>query len=115
MDVDALMDTAIKAVEAIFGRPVAYTSASGTVNITVNITADFQEAYEAQDAGGTVDVAATMPALDCRAKSLQDAGIAPRADDSVTFDVRGETRTYRVAFVTRPAPGSVVLMLGQQS
>ena len=56
-----------------------------------------------------------MPALDVRASALEDLGLIPRTGGRVSFDVRGVSRTYRVTNVLRPAPGSVVLVLGEQS
>lgn len=113
MDVDALMDVANQAVEAVFGREVTYTPAGGGATSTFD--ADFQERYEMTDAGGTVDATGTMPALDVRASALEDLGLIPRTGDRVSFDVRDVSRTYRVTNVLRPAPGSVVLVLGEQS
>lgn len=111
MDVSALMDLANYAVEHLLGVEVSYVPLEGSAQ---TFDADFQEHYEALDADMTVDVSGRMSALDVRASALEDLGLRPAPKDTVSFAVRGEARTYRVADVRRPAPGSVVLILGER-
>lgn len=114
MDVDEIMDVANQAVEDIFGREVVYTPAAGGSASTFR--ADFQERYELLDADGmTVGHSGRVSALDVRATALDALELVPRQGDRVSFSVRDETRTYRIADVRTPAPGSVLLVLGDRT
>lgn len=108
--VHTLMDMANIAVEDIFGVDVAYL-ADGE---SVSFRADFQENYERLDADMTVDVSGRVSALDVRASALEDLAVRPTPGASVSFEVRDEARSYRVTDVRRPAPGSVLLILGER-
>ena len=62
-----------------------------------------------------MDASERLSALDFRRSLLQQFGITPEQGDSVTLDVGGVTSTYRVGDVRKPAPGSVLLILGERS
>lgn len=116
-DVDALMDLPNLAVEGTFGRLVAYTPKGGSVVVDPDdeLQGDFQEHYEPVDLGLTVPASERVSALDFRAALLEQFEIEPGQGDIVSFVVRGESRTYRVTDVRRPAPESVLLILGERT
>lgn len=117
MDVDALMDNANLAVEGTFGRLVTYTPlGSPTVpDLDGELLGDFQEHYESVDMGMTQPASERISALDFRASLLDQFDLEPEQGDAVSFVVRGETRTYRVTDVRKPAPWSVLLILGERT
>lgn len=107
-----MMGWATRAVEKVFGKTVAYTHPDAT---TFEFTADFQEAASTVKMGAMVDMEGTMPALDVRKTSLDAISLWPVAGARVTFTVHDEVRTYRVAFVSTPAPDSVILALSERT
>lgn len=106
-------DLATQAVESTFGKTITHTNAPKSLSYTY--AADFQERYEALGVGASVDFDAALSALDIRKTALDAIGLEPAAGDSVTFSVHDIARTYRVAAVRYPAPGSVLLVLAERS
>ena len=109
---DTIGDLATHAVERTFGKAVSHVTA---LAVTYTYSADFQEHYEALGVGASVDFDAALSALDIRKTALDAIGLEPAAGDSVTFAVHEIPRTYRVAAVRYPAPGSVLLVLAERS
>lgn len=107
-----MMGWATRAVERVFGKDVAYTHPDAS---THTFAADFQESVRVTNLGAMVEVDTVMPALDVRKTALDELGLWPVAGARVTFSVHGESRTYRVAIVSQPAPDSVLLYLGERS
>jgi hypothetical protein len=83
MDVDALMDRAIRGVKRTFGRPVSYSA--GGVNPPVSLRAHWIREHVEEQPGLTVGASTTRDLLDFRAVDLTAAGIVPAQGDVVTF------------------------------
>lgn len=104
------MDLAIGAVERTFGRSVSYTPVGGEA---VDVYGD--AVIAPGDGLDSPGVATPDNYLDCREATLEEAGITPEVGASVSFAVRGVTRTYEVTEVRYPAHGSVHLVLGRRT
>lgn len=117
MDVDARMDRAIRACQRQFGRPVTYAPAGGApVDDLVGIYTPADQ-FGAPGFGGNE---LGLPRMEFRTQDLDDAGIVPTSGDKTAssgdvlqFEVRGESRAYRVVKVTQPDHGSTMLWLAR--
>lgn len=114
MDVDARMDRAVKAAERQFSRSVTLTPASTGIPLDP-FDADFREAQQGQPTAGDADYSTVVPRLDCRAATLEDAGVSPAEGDAVAFSVRGVARAYKITGIERPAPETLQLLLGRRT
>lgn len=88
---------------ADFGQSIPYTPLGGS---PVNITAIFDNSYEAVDAGGGVSFAMQQPRLTCRTSDVLNAV------EGDTFSINGAT--YKVVIVMPDGTGITELMLERQ-
>lgn len=85
---------------ADFGETMSYTPSGGTAT---DITAIFDNAYQAVDAGGTIAFAVSQPKIMCRTSDVSSA----QEGDSIVYN----STTYTMTIVMDDGTGMSEIML----
>lgn len=112
---DALTDLVLVAERGVWGREVTYTPVGGSAVSTLTDGSPLKGTWHAprqnlSPAAPGYD--SPDPRMDFRAADLADVSIAPGKGDLLTFEVLGESRTYRVIKAEPTDEGGILLYLG---
>lgn len=112
IDVDMLMDSAIRGVRDVFGRPVQY-SVGGTAP-AIELRAHYVRQHQELESGVTPGpgISTTTNMLDFRTADLVAAGISPRQGDTVTMR---DGEVWRVLDVQPGDVGTTYLVVGRRA